>query len=239
MKKINYTFLALLVIMMSAGLVCSCHCGTLGEGRQPESVEKAAADSAAYMFGYSAGMQVVQSGAGALSEKMFYKGIKDAIGGVVVDYSEFNRVISSFLDQRREAIGKDFAARSEKMLSENKNKPGVFTTESGLQYQIIKPGDGLRPTADDIVEVNYEGTNLDGKVFDSSYDRGEPATFPLRSVIKGWTEGIQLISEGGEVILWIPAELAYGGANMGQDIRPNEALKFRVELLKVTSKNNE
>ena len=123
--------------------------------------------------------------------------------------------------------------KSDSFLVENSKKPGVVTTASGLQYKVIKQGEGARPTADSKVTVHYKGMLLDKTVFDSSYERGEPATFPLNAVIKGWTEGLQLMREGGHFIFYIPAELAYGKKGAGSVIPPNSTLIFEVELLNV------
>ncbi|QWF72444.1 FKBP-type peptidyl-prolyl cis-trans isomerase [Methylomonas paludis] len=117
-------------------------------------------------------------------------------------------------------------------LAENAKKPGVITTASGLQYQVLTEGTGATPKATDTVTVHYEGTTIDGKVFDSSYKRGAPASFPLNRVIPGWTEGLQLIKEGGKSRLFIPANLAYGARQAGPDIGPNSTLIFDVELIK-------
>lgn len=118
-------------------------------------------------------------------------------------------------------------------LATNKGKEGVKTTDSGLQYKIIKAGSGKQPTKNDTVEVHYRGTLIDGTEFDSSYKRGEPATFPVKGVIAGWTEGLQLMKEGGKMEFYIPAELAYGKRGAGGNIGPNSALQFEVELLSV------
>ena len=123
---------------------------------------------------------------------------------------------------------------SQKWLSKIEKKNGVQKTESGLLYRIDREGDGAQATLDtDVVLVNYEGKTRDGKVFDSSYERGEPISFPLNGVIKGWTEGMKLVKAGGQITLWIPSELAYGENGAGSDIGPNEALEFKVELLEV------
>lgn len=124
-------------------------------------------------------------------------------------------------------------AAGEAFLAENKTKAGVRTTESGLQYQVIRAGSGAKPTAADTVQVHYRGTLLDGKEFDSSYARNEPATFPLAGVIPGWTEGVQLMPVGSKYVFWIPAALAYGPNGAGGDIPPNATLKFEVELLDI------
>ncbi len=123
--------------------------------------------------------------------------------------------------------------KSDRFLAENSQKPGVVTTASGLQYKVIKQGEGDRPSIHSKVTVHYKGMLPDNTVFDSSYQRGEPATFPLNAVIKGWTEGLQLMQEGGHYIFYIPAELAYGEKGAGKVIPPNSALIFEVELLNV------
>jgi FKBP-type peptidyl-prolyl cis-trans isomerase len=119
-------------------------------------------------------------------------------------------------------------------LKENATKEGVKTTPSGLEYKIVKEGTGKSPKATDTVLVHYRGTLLDGTEFDSSYKRNEPISFPLNRVIRGWTEGLQLLKEGGKAILYIPSDLAYGESGTpGGPIGPNETLIFEVELLKV------
>jgi FKBP-type peptidyl-prolyl cis-trans isomerase len=123
--------------------------------------------------------------------------------------------------------------KGQAFLAENAMKPGVQKTASGLQYIIINPGEGRSPKATDTVKVNYRGTLLDGTEFDSSYKRNEPIEFPLNAVIKGWTEGLQLIKEGGKIQLFIPSNLAYGPRGAGGAIGPDETLIFDVELLKV------
>lgn len=119
-------------------------------------------------------------------------------------------------------------------LAENAKKPNIVTTASGLQYEVLTPGTGTaHPTATDNVTVHYKGTTLDGEEFDSSYSRGEPATFPLNRVIAGWTEGVQLMTEGAKYRFYIPSELAYGERGAGRAIGPNAALIFDVELIKI------
>jgi FKBP-type peptidyl-prolyl cis-trans isomerase len=124
-------------------------------------------------------------------------------------------------------------AKGEKFLEENGKKEGVVTTASGLQYLILSPGTGKSPKATDTVRVHYSGTLLSGTEFDSSYKRNEPIDFPLNRVIPGWTEGVQLMSEGAKFRFFIPSRLAYGARGAGRDIGPNETLIFEVELLKV------
>ncbi|MDZ4288296.1 MAG: FKBP-type peptidyl-prolyl cis-trans isomerase [Prosthecobacter sp.] len=124
-------------------------------------------------------------------------------------------------------------AKGEKFLEDNGKKEGITTTDSGLQYKVITAGTGKSPKATDTVLVHYEGTLLDGKIFDSSYQRKEPIEFPLNRVIAGWTEGVQLMKEGAKYRFYIPSKLAYGPRGAGRDIGPNEALIFDVELLEV------
>jgi len=124
-------------------------------------------------------------------------------------------------------------AKGEKFLEDNAKKDGVTVTASGLQYKVITPGTGKSPKATDTVEVHYEGTLIDGTVFDSSYRRKESIEFPLSGVISGWTEGVQLMQEGAKYRFFIPSKLAYGTRGAGRDIGPNQALIFDVELIKV------
>ena len=132
---------------------------------------------------------------------------------------------------------KDNLTLGREFLEENAKKDSVKVTESGLQYMVLKEGKGAKPGATDTVTVHYTGTLIDGKVFDSSVERGEPATFPLDKVIPGWTEGLQLMSEGAKYRLFIPSELAYGSKGAGDQILPNSTLIFDVELIKVNKKN--
>jgi len=123
--------------------------------------------------------------------------------------------------------------KGQQFLQENAKKEGVKTTPSGLEYLVLKEGTGRQPKATDVVEVNYRGTLIDGKEFDSSYKRGEPISFPLNRVIPGWTEGVQLMKEGAKYRFFIPSKLAYGSNGAGGVIGPDETLIFDVELLKV------
>lgn len=169
----------------------------------------------------------------------------EAIGDVLDDkkaqlsQEEINTVMQTFAKKAGEHAKKKAAeaasknqAEATKLLADNKAKEGVKVTDSGLQYRVISEGSGAKPTATDTVKVHYKGTLADGSTFDSSYDRGQPAEFPLNAVIKGWTEGLQLMSVGSKYELVIPAELAYGPQGPGT-IGPDRALIFEVELLEV------
>ncbi|MBL4760532.1 MAG: FKBP-type peptidyl-prolyl cis-trans isomerase [Mariprofundaceae bacterium] len=135
--------------------------------------------------------------------------------------------------EERKAAGAANKAKGEKFLAENAKKEGVTTTASGLQYEVLTMGDGAKPVAADKVKVHYRGTLLDGTEFDSSYKRGQPASFPLSNVIAGWTEGVQLMPVGSKFKFYIPSSLAYGDRGAGAMIAPNSALVFEVELLAI------
>jgi FKBP-type peptidyl-prolyl cis-trans isomerase len=135
--------------------------------------------------------------------------------------------------KKQENDAKSAVADGEKFLAANAKKDGVTTTSSGLQYRVLTAGTGAKPTADATVTVHYKGTLLNGDTFDSSYDRGEPATFKLNQVIPGWTEGVQLMGVGSKFEFVIPAALAYGEQGAGGKIGPNQVLKFDVELLEI------
>ena len=137
------------------------------------------------------------------------------------------------MQQKQAEAGKKNEADSEKFLADNKKKDGVKTTASGLQYKVIKEGNGPQPKSSDTVTVNYRGTLTDGTEFDSSYKRGQPATFPLAGVIKGWTEGLQLMKTGSKYQFFIPPALAYGEHSPSPTIPPNSTLIFEVELISI------
>lgn len=165
----------------------------------------------------------------------FAKAVEDVLSGAntALSDTEAQQLVTDYL-QRQEAE-KGAAAREagEKFLAENAKKEGVTVLPSGLQYSVITEGKGRKPAATDSVKCHYEGTLIDGTVFDSSYRRGEPATFPLNGVIAGWTEGVQLMAEGAKFRFFIPFNLAYGSRGAGQSIPPYAALIFDVELLEV------
>ena len=140
------------------------------------------------------------------------------------------------MQEEQAAAGAKNAEAGEAFLAENGKQEGVVTTDSGLQYKVVTKGDGAKPKADDLVSVHYKGTLLDGKEFDSSYKRGEPAEFGVNQVIPGWTEALQLMPVGSKWELVIPADLAYGPGGAGGDIGPNSTLQFEVELLEIKDK---
>lgn len=173
----------------------------------------------------------------SLSPKMFFKTLTLSTAGfVLMSCSEQ----SSETEANTEDTMAQMTEKSEQVMSEassfleeNKSKPGIEVTESGLQYKVLLEGTGKRPMATDRVTVHYEGTLTDGTVFDSSYQRGQPIDFGLNQVIRGWTEGVQLMQEGAKYKFFIPSELAYGPRGAGGVIGPNEDLIFTVELIRV------
>ena len=229
MKK---SFLIVAVCALGAVMFASCSAQTSSE-KQPEGMTKAEVDSVSYMLGYNLGRSIAYSNMGSLSISKIVEGIKAAGEGVEISQEEFYGVVNGFMEKRMKLVGEANLAKAEKFFAENGSKEGVQATESGLQYRIEREGGQKAASEKDTVEVNYEGTTLDGEVFDSSYERGEAVTFPLNRVIPGWTEGMQLVGQGGEITLWIPANLAYGERAQGDKIGPNEALKFKVEVIKV------
>jgi FKBP-type peptidyl-prolyl cis-trans isomerase FklB len=173
---------------------------------------------------------------------MLAKGFKDSYTGgkTLLTEEESRQAIQNFQKQlmaKQAEAARQMAeknkAEGEKFLAENGKKEGVKTTASGLQYKVIQEGAGKSPTADNNVEVHYRGTLVDGKEFDSSYKRGQTATFPVSGVIPGWAEGLQLMKEGGKYILYVPPDLAYGERGAGREIGPNATLVFEVELISV------
>ena len=198
-------------------------------------------DKVSYALGIGIGRQLSQMGAADLNIDDFAQAIKDVIAGdLKLGDAEAQQLVQEFFakqeeKQKAEAAEKGKAAKQdgEKFLAENGKKEGVITTASGLQYQVLREGNGQSPKATDTVECHYEGTLIDGTKFDSSYDRGQTATFPLNQVIAGWTEGLQLMKEGGKYRFFIPYELGYGERGAGASIPPFSTLVFDVELVSV------
>lgn len=194
-------------------------------------------DKASYAIGLNIGRNFKKQNVDLNAEALML-GVKDAFSGKKPALSEteereaMNNLQKEAMEKQKAMADKN-AAEGKKFLEENKKKEGVKATATGLQYKVIKEGNGPQPKAVDTVTVDYKGTLIDGTEFDSSYKRGQPATFPLNGVIKGWTEGLQLVKTGGKYQFFIPADLAYGERQMGPDIPPNSTLIFEVELKSV------
>ena len=199
-------------------------------------------DKVSYALGLGIGQQLAQMGATDLNVDDFAQSIKDVLSGaeLKVSHRDAQQIVQDYFSKKEAAMnaeraekGKAAKEAGEKYLIENAKKEGVITTPSGLQYQVLKEGNGKKPTAKDSVKCHYEGFLIDGTVFDSSVQRGEPAVFGLQQVIAGWTEGLQLMSEGGKYRFFIPYRLAYGEGGAGGMIPPYAALVFDVELIEV------
>lgn len=195
-----------------------------------------------YALGLGIGRQLAQMGAEDLNIDDFSQAIKDILTGKKPQVSdqEAQKLVTTFFEEQeakqRAAAAekyKDNKEKGEAWLANKAMEEGVVALPSGLLYQVLNEGSGKKPTAADTVECHYEGRLIDGTVFDSSYKRGESATFPLNGVIAGWTEGVQLMSEGAKYRFFIPYQLAYGERGAGQAIPPFAALVFDVELIKV------
>jgi len=224
----NPIFISVLALLF--GVISSTARGS--DESTPESRE-----NMGYFFGYSFGNMLKQGGNEQVDLDMLMQGLQDSLANKTPDLTDEQQqaIIAQVQanQQRRQAeAGEAQRAAGESFLAENANREGVKTTESGLQYRIIEAGEGESPSADSTVRVHYEGRLIDGTVFDSSYERDEPAEFALNQVIPGWAEGLQFMQEGGEAELFIPSDLAYGpGGTRG--IPPNSVLVFEVELLEV------
>ena len=155
---------------------------------------------------------------------------------LLINSQEADGIIQAFMQNKQSAASQKNVEAGKKFLEENAKKPGVNTLPSGLQYQVIVEGTGPIPTATDNVTTHYHGTLIDGKVFDSSYDRGQPASFPVNGVIQGWQEALQLMKVGSKWKLYIPANLAYGDRGAGRDIGPGSTLIFDIELISIDKK---
>lgn len=192
-------------------------------------------DKLSYAWGLAMGSQLKGMGVENLDIKDYCDAVKAVFEGTepAIQPAEAQKIIQDYLTDLQEKATRAAREAGEKFLEENGKKEGVHTTESGLQYVVEKEGTGKSPKATDEVTVHYTGRLLNGKVFDSSVSRGEPATFPLNRVIPGWTEGLQLMKEGGKTIFFIPSDLAYGAHGAGADIPPHSTLIFEVELIKV------
>jgi FKBP-type peptidyl-prolyl cis-trans isomerase len=194
-------------------------------------------DSASYAVGISVANFYKQMGVKKLNTSIVSKAINDLLSGkkALMDDATANTLMNAYITRLQQQKSIPTIKAGEKFLAENKNKPGVKVTASGLQYEVITEGSGEKPTAADSVTCHYRGTFLDGKTFDASYDRGEPITFSLGGVIKGWTEGLQLMGVGSKYKFYVPYQLAYGPSDY-MSIPGGSMLTFEVELLAVKKK---
>jgi FKBP-type peptidyl-prolyl cis-trans isomerase FkpA len=207
-------------------------------------------DSVSYAVGLSMSGQL-KSNFSEVNKAILSQGIRNGLDStdMLIDAKDIQKVLSGYFQKKQQAQMKEKQAAAEKeaadkfaenkkkgedFLADNKSKAGVKTTASGIQYIVMTEGSGEKPAGPNSkVKVHYHGTNLEGKVFDSSVDRGTPSDFGLNQVIKGWTEGVQLMNEGSKYKFFIPQELAYGAQQRGSDIKPFSTLIFEIELLEV------
>jgi len=210
----------------------------LAQKKAKKVVLKNQIDSVSYLMGVNIGNSLGKEMSEANFE-LIIQGFRDAVAkGRLVCQDSTDMVLSMYFQEKamlkqaeEDKKSEVYKVAGEKFLADNGKKPGVVTTASGLQYQVIKEGDGAHPSAESTVKVHYHGTTIEGIVFDSSVERGEPIEFPLNQVIPGWTEGVQLMSKGAKYKFFIPQELAYGSSSPTPVIAPYSCLVFEVELL--------
>lgn len=229
-------------------VICAAFVSTQTFAQTPKTVKKDAAtvvaapkslktalDSVAYAIGLSVGGSLKHQGLTDINTNLLLKAIDETLKGQDTELSPEagNQYIGEYFQKQASVQGNANLAAGKKFLEENKKRPNVKTTESGLQYEVIKLGEGPKPADTSTVKVHYHGTLTDGTVFDSSVERGEPVEFPVGGVIKGWTEALKLMPVGSKFRLFIPADLAYGERAAGPAIGPNATLIFDVELLEI------
>ena len=208
---------------------------------QDKSPLKSQQDKISYSIGLRIGRNFKGQGI-EIAPDALIRGVRDAMEGntTLLSDEEIRMVMFAFQmeqrgkqQERSQQIGEKNKREGEAFLAKNRQKPGVTTAASGLQYKVITEGTGKSPSVNDSVIAHYKGTLIDGTVFDNSYDRGEPARLSVSGVIPGWTEALQMMKVGAKWMLWIPAQLAYGERGTGQHIGPNTALIFEIELIAI------
>jgi FKBP-type peptidyl-prolyl cis-trans isomerase FklB len=222
------------IILIAAVSFSSCN----GQKKSSDVKLTNKIDSVSYGIGLSIGNNLGKDGLNDLNLDVMMKAMRSAINkdSMLMDQQQAGTVIQSYLTEARKKKADEAVAKEKTWMDENAKKPGVITLPSGLQYTIIKTGTGPKPTMADTVIIHYHGTLLDGTVFDSSVERGEPITHPAAQFIPGWTEALQLMPVGSKWKLYIPSRLAYGEQGMGGKIEPNSTLIFEVELLGIKGK---
>lgn len=220
-----------LIVIVSASLLAL---PLFGQEKSPQLKDQK--DKVSYSIGMNIGFNLSRQKVD-VNPDILAAGIKDALAGKPqLTPDQVKEVMAQFekdMEAKQKQAGEKNKTEGTKFLDDNKKKPDVKTTASGLEYKVIKEGTGPKPKATDTVSVNYRGTLIDGTEFDSSYKRGQPATFPLNGVIKGWTEGLQLMKTGSKYQFFVPSNLAYGERAVSPDIGANATLIFEVELLEI------
>jgi FKBP-type peptidyl-prolyl cis-trans isomerase FklB len=192
-------------------------------------------DKFSYAIGLGIGQNLLSMGAQGINVEDFAQAVADVMNRrpTAITHTEARDIVNKYFSELEEKMNAENIQKGKDFLAENAKRPGVTTLASGLQYEVIKEGNGKKPKATDKVKCHYEGTLIDGTLFDSSIKRGEPAVFGLNQVIKGWTEALQLMNEGSKWRLYLPSELAYGAQGAGEMIPPHSTLIFEVELIEV------
>lgn len=192
-------------------------------------------DKFSYAIGLGIGQNLLSMGAQGINVEDFAQAISDVLNRkeTAISHNEAREIVNKYFEELEAKMNAENIEKGKAFLAENAKKEGVVTLPSGLQYQVIKEGEGKKPSATDRVKCHYEGTLIDGTLFDSSIKRGQPAVFGLNQVIKGWTEGLQLMGEGAKYRFYIPSELGYGAQQAGEMIPPYSTLIFDVELIEV------
>lgn len=228
-------FVTVLAAASAAVFALSSCAGTYQKGDRMPDTTSEQIDTVSYALGMYFGNMVKSNNFGELNIKEIQRAFMDVLNGKesMLTEQEAGTHIQSYAMKRMAYLAERNLEEGEQFMAANKEEEGVVETESGLQYKILMEGTGISPEESDTVEVNYKGRLLDGTEFDSSYERGESAVFPLNRVIKGWTEGLQYAKEGGKIELYIPSELAYGKRGAGP-IPGNSTLIFEIELIKVS-----
>jgi FKBP-type peptidyl-prolyl cis-trans isomerase len=219
---------------LTALIACNALCFCAAEGISDRNSGASGNADASYAFGVALGSDFKQAGL-TLNYDALLQGLRDSMEGreTRISLEDAIPLIQASLRESVARLAEENRQRGVEFLAENAQKPGVVTTPSGLQYEVVSEGTGPKPQSSDTVSVHYEGALLSGEIFDSSYARNEPTEFALDEVIPGWTEGIQLMSVGGTYRFFIPSGLAYGEQGYGNVIPSNSALVFKVELLKI------
>lgn len=237
-KSLSILFICLFAVAATDAQTATTQKGKKSAAKPAMKTQK---EKMSYIIGFDIGTNMLadfrQRGID-IDNDILLNGLKDALGEKesVISKEETEKATLEFqqmMTEKKNAASAAARKAGDDFLADNAKKEGVKVTPSGLQYKIIAEGTGKSPLPENTVVVHYRGKLIDGTVFDESYKRGEPATFPLNQVIKGWTEGLQLLKEGGKAELYIPAELGYGDRGAGQLIPPGAALIFEVELIKV------
>ena len=225
---------SLLPVLAAAFIVASCN----AQNKKTENTKMSSTiDSVSYGLGVAIGNNLKNSGFDSLKVELMSQALSDVFAGkATMKQEEADKIIQGYMMEKEKMKGEDNLKKGQAFLEANKSKDGVKTTASGLQYIVMKEGAGAKPTLNDKVTTHYHGTLIDGTVFDSSVERGQPASFPVSGVIPGWTEALQMMTVGSKYKLFVPANIGYGERGAGGKIGPNSVLVFEVELISIEGK---